>query len=170
MATEVERSLIAELRAHPDDWQRWLVYADWLAEHDAPRGEIITLEHRLAVATLSADERRALQQRSHALEIAEQATWRASGALPAGAKAKWWRGSLIGVWLPWNGDTLAELARLLAHPDAGLLFELDLSENRVDFQGREEKFLAEVLGGRYEPMIAEPHPGSTAVVRVIGGP
>ncbi|MBL9137944.1 MAG: S9 family peptidase [Verrucomicrobiales bacterium] len=53
------------------------------------------------------------------------------------------------------------------YPDEGHGFARP--ENRVDFQGREERFLAEHLGGRYEPMIAEPHPGSTAVVRVVGG-
>jgi hypothetical protein len=31
-----------------------------------------------------------------------------------------------------------------------------------------EKFLAEHLGGRYEPMAEDLVPGSTAVVRVIG--
>jgi dipeptidyl aminopeptidase/acylaminoacyl peptidase len=41
-------------------------------------------------------------------------------------------------------------------------------ENRLDFTARAEKFLAEVLGGRYEPLTGEKMPGSTAVVREIG--
>jgi dipeptidyl aminopeptidase/acylaminoacyl peptidase len=40
--------------------------------------------------------------------------------------------------------------------------------NRLDFAAREEKFLADNLGGRYEPMTQERMPGSTAVVKVIG--
>jgi dipeptidyl aminopeptidase/acylaminoacyl peptidase len=41
-------------------------------------------------------------------------------------------------------------------------------ENRVDFAARTEAFLAEVLGGRAEPLKGERYPGSTAVVKVIG--
>jgi acetyl esterase/lipase len=40
--------------------------------------------------------------------------------------------------------------------------------NIIDFVARTEKFLAEHLGGRYEPMTAERVAGSTAVVRVVG--
>jgi dipeptidyl aminopeptidase/acylaminoacyl peptidase len=42
-------------------------------------------------------------------------------------------------------------------------------ENRIDFQARAERFLADNLGGRFEPMNRERAPGSTAVVRQIGG-
>ena len=41
-------------------------------------------------------------------------------------------------------------------------------ENRLDFMAREEKFLADNLGGRFEPMAGERMPGSTAQVRVVG--
>jgi dipeptidyl aminopeptidase/acylaminoacyl peptidase len=41
-------------------------------------------------------------------------------------------------------------------------------ENRLDFTARMEKFLADNLGGRYEPMQADRMPGSTAIVRVVG--
>ncbi len=54
----------------------------------------------------------------------------------------------------------------VVYPDEGHGFARP--ENRIDFQGREERFLADNLGGRYEPMIADPHPGATAVVRVVG--
>jgi dipeptidyl aminopeptidase/acylaminoacyl peptidase len=40
--------------------------------------------------------------------------------------------------------------------------------NRMDFLARVEKFLAENLGGRYEPMEGERIPGSSAIVRTIG--
>ena len=39
----------------------------------------------------------------------------------------------------------------------------------IDFNARAEAFLAEHLGGRYEPMPGDKYPGSTAVVKVIGG-
>ena len=42
-------------------------------------------------------------------------------------------------------------------------------ENRIDFNARSEAFLARYLGGRSEPMTGEKVPGSTAVVKVVGG-
>ena len=42
-------------------------------------------------------------------------------------------------------------------------------ENRTDFNARSELFLAGCLGGRAEPLLGDRVPGSTAVVRVIGG-
>ena len=43
-------------------------------------------------------------------------------------------------------------------------------ENRLDFTARMEKFLADNLGGRYEPMKEDRIPGSTAKIRVVGSP
>lgn len=40
-------------------------------------------------------------------------------------------------------------------------------ENSIDFNARAENFLAQCLGGRFEPMQGERYPGSTAVVKVI---
>ncbi len=51
------------------------------------------------------------------------------------------------------------------YPDEGHGFARP--ENRTDFIARAEQFLAEHLGGRFEPMSADKIPGSTAVVRVI---
>lgn len=51
------------------------------------------------------------------------------------------------------------------YPDEGHGFQRP--ENRTDFNARAEKFLAERLGGRYEPMQGDKMPGSTAVVREI---
>jgi dipeptidyl aminopeptidase/acylaminoacyl peptidase len=55
----------------------------------------------------------------------------------------------------------------VVYPDEGHGFARP--ENRTDFNARAERFLADYLGGRVEPMSAEKIPGSTAVVRVIGG-
>ena len=41
--------------------------------------------------------------------------------------------------------------------------------NTMDFLARVEGFLAEHLGGRYEPMNGERNENSSAIVRVIGG-
>jgi dipeptidyl aminopeptidase/acylaminoacyl peptidase len=41
-------------------------------------------------------------------------------------------------------------------------------ENRIDFNARAEKFLAQYLGGRAEPITGDKIPGSTAVVKVVG--
>jgi dipeptidyl aminopeptidase/acylaminoacyl peptidase len=53
------------------------------------------------------------------------------------------------------------------YPDEGHGFARP--ENRIDFNARAEKFLAGCLGGRFEPMDGEKIPGSTAVVKVVGG-
>jgi len=55
----------------------------------------------------------------------------------------------------------------VVYPDEGHGFARP--ENRTDFNARAERFLGAYLGGRVEPMQGERMPGSTAVVRVIGG-
>jgi dipeptidyl aminopeptidase/acylaminoacyl peptidase len=52
------------------------------------------------------------------------------------------------------------------YPDEG--HGLVRPANLIDFMARLEKFLAEYLGGCYEPMAEERMPGSMAVVKVIG--
>jgi dipeptidyl aminopeptidase/acylaminoacyl peptidase len=52
------------------------------------------------------------------------------------------------------------------YPDEGHGFVRP--ENRLDFTARMEKFLADNLGGRYEPMTGDRIPGSTAKLRVVG--
>jgi dipeptidyl aminopeptidase/acylaminoacyl peptidase len=53
------------------------------------------------------------------------------------------------------------------YPDEGHGFARP--ENRTDFNARAEAFLADCLGGRAEPMSGDRIPGSTAVVKVVGG-
>jgi dipeptidyl aminopeptidase/acylaminoacyl peptidase len=52
------------------------------------------------------------------------------------------------------------------YPDEGHGFARP--ENRIDFNARAERFLANCLGGRFEPMTGDKVPGSTAVVKVVG--
>jgi len=54
----------------------------------------------------------------------------------------------------------------VVYPDEGHGFARP--ENRIDFNARAEAFLAACLGGRSEPSAGDKHPGSTAVVKVIG--
>ena len=53
----------------------------------------------------------------------------------------------------------------VVYPDEGHGFARP--ENRTDFNARAEQFLAEHLGGRFEPMKGDKIPGSTAVVKVV---
>jgi dipeptidyl aminopeptidase/acylaminoacyl peptidase len=52
------------------------------------------------------------------------------------------------------------------YPDEGHGF--GRPENNLDFISRAEAFLAEHIGGRCEPVADEKHPGSTAIVKVVG--
>ncbi len=61
-----------------------------------------------------------------------------------------------------NGGT----ATYVLYPDEGHGFIRPA--NRMDFLARVETFLAEHLGGRYEPMEGELIAGSSAIVRVVG--
>ena len=54
----------------------------------------------------------------------------------------------------------------VVYPDEGHGFARP--ENRIDFNARAERFLADCLGGRHEPFTGDRVPGSTAVVRKIG--
>jgi dipeptidyl aminopeptidase/acylaminoacyl peptidase len=54
----------------------------------------------------------------------------------------------------------------VVYPDEGHGFARP--ENRIDFNARAEKFLADCLGGRYEAISSERVAGSTAVVKVVG--
>ncbi|MCU1230550.1 MAG: tolB [Acidobacteria bacterium] len=51
------------------------------------------------------------------------------------------------------------------YPDEGHGFARP--ENNIDFNARAEAFLANCLGGRFEPLAGEKYPGSTAVVKVV---
>src|SRR5689334_10608917 len=88
----------------------WLVYGDWLLEHDDVRGALIQLEHRHARAR--AAERAALQREIDALVKRHQASW--SAALPPGVAARTWKhGFVTKVAIPWSEEAPALIARSL---------------------------------------------------------
>jgi dipeptidyl aminopeptidase/acylaminoacyl peptidase len=55
----------------------------------------------------------------------------------------------------------------VVYPDEGHGFARP--ENRTDFNGRAEAFLGAHLGGRVEPLVGGKIPGSTGIVKVVGG-
>jgi uncharacterized protein (TIGR02996 family) len=65
-------ALEARLRQHPEDWQSWLVYADWLDDQGDGRAQLVRLEHQLATASLPPPEREALQRQIRLLARANQ--------------------------------------------------------------------------------------------------
>ena len=134
MTDDVERALVTAVRANPDDWDTLRVFADWLAEQGDVRGELVPLEHQLATA-LTPDERGVLMRRIKALEEAHREAWLAGWVPPEGVRLDWRHGFVFGVRLPWNDDTLAVLAQLLAHPVGALLTRLDLQDNGIGAEG-----------------------------------
>jgi uncharacterized protein (TIGR02996 family) len=116
MSAEVEGALVAAVRARPNDWRSWLVYADWLTEQGDSRGELVALEHRLAVEALSSEERHALRARADALTEMHRESCLAALALPKGSELELHHGFVVGVRLPWSDEALAVLDALVAHP------------------------------------------------------
>jgi uncharacterized protein (TIGR02996 family) len=71
-----EASLLAEIRALPDDDVPRLVYADWLEDQgDSDRAEFIRLQVRLARAPEHSPERFELEEQSEDLLAQHQRDW-----------------------------------------------------------------------------------------------
>jgi uncharacterized protein (TIGR02996 family) len=65
--TNHERSFLTILRKNPWDDVTRLVYADWLDEHDDPRGEYLRLVCELGSLAGDAEQRQAVIQRLYEL-------------------------------------------------------------------------------------------------------
>lgn len=125
------------LRERPDDAGAWLVYGDWLLEHDDPRGALIQLEHRHARARAS--ERAALRREIDALVKRHQARW--SAALPVGVTAVAWRyGFVTKIGVLWSEDAPAAIARALREP---FVAALAIETRRHGEDGEEEEEIDE---------------------------
>ncbi|HEU0034435.1 MAG TPA: TIGR02996 domain-containing protein [Kofleriaceae bacterium] len=70
-------ALLAEILANPDDDEPRLVYADWLGQHDDPRGELIQLQCELA----RRDGARELNDRANALLRRHEQRWGAEAGI-----------------------------------------------------------------------------------------
>jgi len=68
--------MVRHILDNPDDVAARLVYADWLDEHDNPRGEFIRVQCRLAELEEEDPEWRALEARERELWAAHGKAWR----------------------------------------------------------------------------------------------
>lgn len=107
--TDLEARLLENL----DDDAAWLVYGDWLLEHDDVRGTLVQLERRLPASR----DRRALEAEIAALVAKHQARWRET--LPPEIDVVGWRhGFVTAIAITWSDDAPAQLARALELPVA----------------------------------------------------
>ncbi len=115
--------LEALILERPDDVTRWLVYGDWLVEQKSPRGELMNVQHQLAMVT---DARVRSRLKSESLNLISQEESRLLGpdaSLTTGehpALALEWRfGFLHTLTLTLDDDALgARLVRLIAQSPA----------------------------------------------------
>jgi uncharacterized protein (TIGR02996 family) len=63
-----EEAFIRAIHESPKDELNWLVYADWLQDHDDPLGELIRVGIELEKATKTDLERWLLERRKKELE------------------------------------------------------------------------------------------------------
>lgn len=120
-------ALEAQLRAHPEDWDSWLVYSDWLTDRGDERGALIGLHHRLAAGDLSGDAAAALRFEIYTLER------RCTSHL--GLNVEWRHGFVVGLSLSAGNDVVSILERLQARPDCRLLADLALPYGSIDNAG-----------------------------------
>jgi uncharacterized protein (TIGR02996 family) len=116
----------ARLRARPEDWDSWLVYADWLLDRGDSRGQLVGLEHRLRQAGLSEGARAELQQEIDALVARHQGDWALAPEMPYTVEREWRHGFVWSVGLLWSEDLLEQFAELASRPAGRFLCALDL--------------------------------------------
>ncbi|MHB1426428.1 MAG: TIGR02996 domain-containing protein [Gemmataceae bacterium] len=75
----IKDAFLHDILAHPDDDAPRLIYADWLDEHDDPRGEFIRIQCALAQLSDEDPRRWPLEQRERELLHEHQAKWSPNG-------------------------------------------------------------------------------------------
>lgn len=70
-----ERAFLKAIKKKPDDRTARLVYADWLQEHDDPRGELIRVEEELPTLAIYSDRYWELKPRRRELLTAAEKPW-----------------------------------------------------------------------------------------------
>lgn len=120
---ELER-LVAET---PAAVEPYLVYADWLSEHDDPRGQLIHLQLEMEATPTSTElrrvERRQFEEHGRVL-LGDFGEWLED---PQWARAvEWRRGFLRRARLSARFDLSGPLLALLRHPVGSVLEELEL--------------------------------------------
>jgi uncharacterized protein (TIGR02996 family) len=71
----IEDAFLHDILAHPDDDAPRLIYADWLEEHNNPRGEFIRIQCVLACLDAEDPRRWPLEQRERELLQAHESEW-----------------------------------------------------------------------------------------------
>src|SRR5579884_1262936 len=71
----IEEAFLHDILAHPDDDAPRLIYADWLDEHNDPRGEFIRVQCALAQLSDEDPRRWPLEQREQELLRDHEAKW-----------------------------------------------------------------------------------------------
>jgi uncharacterized protein (TIGR02996 family) len=75
-----EQAFLAAIAADPADATARLVFADWLTEHDDPRGEWLRARTQLALGLAEGEERARLHERERELALPVLAGWMATDA------------------------------------------------------------------------------------------
>lgn len=109
----IERTL-ADRR---DDWDSWLVYADWLTDCGDARGTLITLEHTLATTSPERRERQQLRRQIQAIAAEHEAHWKA----PWGERPCTLRFDSLSLQ---RDDDDSEIHSICTHRDARFLHTL----------------------------------------------
>ena len=127
--TAVLDALEAKLRADPNDWPSWLVFADWLLDQGDARGELITLEYELDTKLLPTRKRHEYVKRIAAIDREHRSAWLDGLALPPGAAPVWRNGFVVGMWSPVTFQLLDTIGTWHAHRTARFLGALDVTES-----------------------------------------
>lgn len=140
-ADPARRALEDAIVADPDDLAAHQAYADWLSEHDDPRGELIQVQLALEDPGKKPAERMTLQKREKALLTKHKKAWLGGLAdqLPKRGSFEHWEHAFARGWL----DRLhlhvltADLAHAIAvEPQTRLVRELiigDVASNDPDY-------------------------------------
>lgn len=135
--------LEAAIVDHPDDYERFAVYGDWLAQRGDPRGALMVAGSELA----RLDPKTAgARPRITELRRVVDGLWREHGAAIAGPLAglshhgltlEWNMGCVVGAALTIVPDDAgsATLAHLLAHPAAFAVSKLELGTQSLGEHG-----------------------------------
>lgn len=123
--------LESHLREHPEDWNSWLVYADWLTDAGDDRGKLITLRHRLQAGTSGPREYDIQLQQATLLEGKYDQQWRSRGVVSEDITLYLRHGFLIGVWPSWDKGTLQTLAEIESQPEVQFFTYLNLSSRNL---------------------------------------
>jgi uncharacterized protein (TIGR02996 family) len=121
-------ALQAHLRRHPEDWESWLVYADWLTDQGDDHGQLIRLDHRLTFPVGEVEYSRLWRERT---ALVRAHGWESDGTLRLkNGRLDWRHGFLWGAQL---GDQIVTetLRLLLKQPHLQMWVSLTLDRPRA---------------------------------------